>query len=60
VLVQGRDPVLQRRQLGDCFGRDQVRARGQDLAELGEGGAELFQRLPQATRPQFRRVVVAA
>ena len=47
LLGHGRDLVLERRQLVDELGRQQVGPRGEDLPELGEGRAELFERLPE-------------
>jgi hypothetical protein len=43
-----RDVVLQRLQLEDDVRRDDVRARGEELAELDEGRPELVQHLPDA------------
>ena len=44
-LGERRDLILKRRQLRDALRRNQVRARGEDLAELGERRAELLERL---------------
>ena len=49
-LRQRRDLLLERRELLDDLGREQVRARGEDLAELGERRPELLERVPQAAR----------
>ncbi len=46
--VAGRGVVLQLAELLDPLGLELVHARGQDLAELDEGGAELFERAPHA------------
>src|SRR6185503_4775383 len=60
VLVERGDAVLQRGQLGDGLGRDQIGPRREDLAELGERRAELLERLAQAAGAQLRRVVISA
>ena len=50
-LGQRRHVVLQARELVGDVGRDQVGPRREDLAELGEGRAELLERLAQAGGP---------
>ena len=49
-LGQRRDVVLQLRQLVDDVGRDEVRPRREDLPELRERRAELFERRAQPPR----------
>ena len=49
-LRQRSDLLLERRELLDDLGREEVGAGGEDLAELGEGRPELFERVPQAAR----------
>src|SRR6185503_4649941 len=44
----GRDVVLERLELEDDVGRDDVRARREKLAELDEGRPELVEHLPDA------------
>ena len=44
----GRDVVLERLELEDDVGRDDVRARREELAELDEGRPELIEHLPDA------------
>ena len=58
-LAHGRDAVLERGELGDGFRREQVGARGEDLAELREGRAELLERLAEPAGAGFRGVGVA-
>ena len=55
---EGRRAVLQGRKLGDEIGRNHVRARGEDLAELDEGRSQLGERVAKparARRPKLRR-----
>ncbi len=47
-LGQGRNVVLEGRELLDELGRHEVRTCRQDLAQLGERGSELLERAPQA------------
>ena len=47
LLGERRHVVLQRRELLDVLGRQQVGPRGQDLAELRERRAELLEGRPQ-------------
>ena len=49
-LGHRRDVRLQRGEFGHVLRGDQVRACGEDLAELAERRPELFERLPQPTR----------
>ena len=49
-LGQRRDVVLQLRELVDDVGRDEVRPRREDLTELRERRAELFERGAQPSR----------
>src|SRR4029079_5409915 len=58
--VERGDAVLQRGQVGDGLGRDQVVPRREDLVEPGERRAALLARLAQAAGAQLRRVVVSA
>src|SRR5690606_764951 len=46
--VEGRSSALELFELGDPVGGQQVRAGGQDLAQLDEGGAQRLQRLTGA------------
>lgn len=50
----GRHLVLQVRQLRLVFGRQQVGSRGQDLAELDEGGSQPLEGQPKVLRPGVR------
>src|SRR5439155_14911858 len=59
-LAERRDLVLEGRELGDGFGREQVGPGGEDLAELREGRAELLEGVPEAAGPLLRRVGVPA
>ena len=55
---EGRRAVLQGRKLGDEIGRNHVRPRGEDLAELDEGRSQLGERVAKparARRPKLRR-----
>ena len=58
-LRQRRHVVLQPGELRDELGRQQVRARREHLAELGERRAELLERLAHPARAVGRRAVVA-
>ena len=51
-LGERRHALLERRQLLDELGREQVRAGGEDLAELREGRPELLERIAQPPRPR--------
>ena len=56
-LAHRRDRRLQRAELLDVLGRDEIRSRRQHLAELAERGSELLERLAQLLR---RLLVVRA
>src|SRR5439155_16497245 len=59
-LAERRDLVLEGRELRDGFGREQIGAGGEDLAELRKGRAELLEGVPEAAGPLLRRVGVPA
>ena len=54
--VEGGAGALKLFELGDPVGGQQVRAGGQDLAQLDEGGAQRLQCLTGATRQRLRPV----
>ena len=56
-LTQGRDPLLQGGELLQEGGREQVRTRGEDLAHLGEGWAQLVERGTEALRRRLHRAI---
>ena len=59
LLGERRHLVLERRELLDVLGRQQVGPRREDLAELRERRAELLERLAQVARADRVRLVAA-